>query len=86
LIASLIDYRTNISRIVKRGRDYEQIVEREYWEKLNSYYTQYFNEYQSSTILRINVDGLDFENNLKDRAYVLSLIDQKLAVLKQIAA
>lgn len=66
-------------RINKRGRDYEQIVEREYWEKLNSYYREYFDQYDASPVLRINVDNRDFENNPEDRAYVLGLIDAKLA-------
>lgn len=65
-------------RIQKRGRDYEQIVEREYWEKLNTEYTHYFNEYKLSPILKINVDNLDFENNPEDREYVLKLINDKL--------
>lgn len=67
-----------VYRISKRGRDYEQIVERAYWERLNSYYREYFNQYTSSPVLTINVDGLDFENNTADQQYVLSLIDQKL--------
>ncbi|MBB3113376.1 deoxyadenosine/deoxycytidine kinase [Paenibacillus phyllosphaerae] len=70
-----------IQRIQKRGREYEQIVERGYWEKLNKYYTEYFAQYNSSPILKINVDGIDFENNEEDRNYVLSLIDAKLAEL-----
>lgn len=67
-----------MNRIKKRGRDYEQIVEREYWEKLNTEYSAYFNEYELSPILKINVDNLDFENNPEDRAYVLNLIQEKL--------
>ncbi|MNP64040.1 Deoxyguanosine kinase [compost metagenome] len=70
-----------IQRISKRGRDYEQIVERAYWERLNSYYREYFNQYTSSPVLTINVDGLDFENNPADRQYVLSLIDAQLSEL-----
>lgn len=67
-----------MNRINKRGRDYEQVVEKAYWEKLNSYYRDYFEQYEASPVLRINVDNLDFENNPKDKAYVLDLIDAKL--------
>jgi deoxyadenosine/deoxycytidine kinase len=67
-----------IRRIQKRGRPYEQIVERSYWEKLNSEYQRYFESYDISPILKINVDGLDFENVEEDRKYVLSLIEEKL--------
>lgn len=67
-----------IKKIVKRGRDYEQIVEREYWENLNNEYQDYFRNYNISPLLRINVDELDFVNNEIDREYVLKLIKGKL--------
>lgn len=71
-----------IQRIQKRGREYEQIVEREYWERLNRYYRDYFRQYSCSPLLKINVDRLDFENNESDRKYVLSLIDRKLSEIE----
>jgi len=67
-----------INRIQKRGRDYELIVEREYWERLNNNYTNYFANYNFSPILKINVDNIDFENNLEDRKYVLCVINEAL--------
>lgn len=51
-------------RIQKRGRDYELIVERDYWQNLNDEYHDYFDQYSLSPVLRINVDNLDFENNV----------------------
>ncbi len=71
-----------ISRIQKRGRDYELIVEREYWERLNNNYTTYFDNYNFSPILKINVDNIDFENNLEDRKYILSVINEALNKLE----
>jgi deoxyadenosine/deoxycytidine kinase len=68
-------------RIQKRGRDYEKIVERGYWERLNANYRDYFDGYSISPILKINVDNLDFENNPEDRKYVLEIIDSKLKEL-----
>jgi len=65
-------------RINKRGREYEQVMKKEYWEQLNYYYQKYFSEYTASPILRINVDDRDFENNPEDKKYVLDLIDAKL--------
>ncbi|MGL5822086.1 MAG: deoxynucleoside kinase [Sarcina sp.] len=70
-------------RIQKRGRDYEQVVERAYWEELNHEYTTYFSAYDISPILRINVDNLDFENNQQDREMILKLIDDKLAEIEK---
>jgi len=71
-----------IDRIQKRGRDYELIVEREYWERLNNNYTNYFANYNFSPILKINVNNIDFENNLEDRKYVLSVINETLNKLE----
>lgn len=65
-------------RIHKRGRDYELIVERDYWQRLHDEYEDYFKEYTLSPVLRINVDNLDFENNEDDKKYVLNLIEEKL--------
>lgn len=67
-----------IKKINKRGRDYEKVVEKDYWLKLNQQYTEYFKNYDMSPILKINVDSLDFENNPKDREYVLNLIREAL--------
>jgi deoxyadenosine/deoxycytidine kinase len=68
-----------VAKINKRGRDYEKIVEREYWKKLNDNYRAYFADYDISPILKINVDKLDFENNAKDREHILVLIAEALA-------
>jgi deoxyadenosine/deoxycytidine kinase len=73
-----------IRRIKKRGRDYELIVEREYWERLDKEYKSYFNQYKISPILKINVDGLDYEHNLEDRKYVLDLIYSRLAEIDKV--
>ena len=67
-----------ISQIEKRGRDYELIVPHSYWESLNAHYRNYFENYNLSDILKINVDGLDFFNNENDRNYILNLIDDKI--------
>jgi deoxyadenosine/deoxycytidine kinase len=67
-----------IRRIMKRGRDYELIVERAYWERLNAEYETYFNQYNISEVLTINVDHLDFEANEDDREYILMRILERL--------
>ncbi|WCK57295.1 deoxynucleoside kinase (plasmid) [Aneurinibacillus sp. Ricciae_BoGa-3] len=71
-----------MKRIVKRGRDFEQVVEKEYWIKLNENYRQYFAQYSFSPVLTINVDSLDFENKNEDRKYVLTRIDEKLRQIR----
>lgn len=67
-----------INRINKRGREYEKIVERNYWERLNKNYQEYFGQYSISPILKINVDNLNFESNPKDREYIINLIKSNL--------
>lgn len=71
-------------RINRRGRDYEKVVEREYWEQLNSNYRNYFEKYNISPILKINVDNMDFENNPQHRSYLLKLIHNKLKEIQNI--
>lgn len=72
-----------IRRIQKRGFEYEQVVEREYWETLNNEYRTFFDQYTISPILKINVDALDFEKNSKDLDYIIELINEKLATLDE---
>lgn len=73
-----------MKRIKKRGRDYEQIVEKNYWEELNCEYKTYFDAYNISPILKINVDKLDFENVKEDREYILNIIENKLKEINNI--
>lgn len=69
---------TAIERIRKRGRSFEQAVERDYWERLHTKYETLFEHYTGSKLLVINVDHLDFEANEDDRAYVLLRIQEAL--------
>lgn len=70
-----------IRRIQKRGRDFEQIVERAYWEDLNSRYSAFFKDYNRSPLLVVDVSDLDFENNLEDRKFVIERINEKFQEL-----
>ncbi|TXT16218.1 MAG: dgk [Erysipelotrichaceae bacterium] len=70
-----------IKRIKKRGRDFEQNVERAYWERLNDKYETYFSKYDHSPMLVINVDHLDFEASEDDLAYVILRIKEALQQL-----
>lgn len=71
-----------VKRIAKRGRDYELNAEMDYWIKLNAEYREYFEQYNLSPVLKINVDDRDFENNEEDREYVISMIKAKLAEIE----
>lgn len=67
-----------IRRIHKRGRTFEIETENAYWERLNKEYRNYFDAYDASPIVKVNVDNLDFENKPKDRAYMIALIKEAL--------
>lgn len=72
-----------IKQIRARGRDYELEVESEYWDRLNKAYEEYFESYVLSPMLKIDVDGLDFKNNPLDQEYVISLIENELAIIER---
>jgi len=72
------DVDTALSRIQKRGRDYEQIVERDYWERLNKEYEAYFDAYNLSKILVIDVKEMDLKDNPLHRQQVLYQVKEAL--------
>lgn len=78
-----IDTDAAIERIKKRGRDYEQIVEREYWDNLNREYEDYFSEYNLSPLLIIDAKKYDIVENEADRKEVLRMIQEELDRLSQ---
>lgn len=69
-------------KIQRRGRDYEQIVPRDYWESLNRNYSSYFNSYNLSDILIVNVDDLDIRDNEEHREHFFKLVKDKLAEIE----
>ncbi len=73
-----IDTDSAIERIKNRGRDFEQIVEREYWENLNKEYNDYFDNYNLSPLLVIDASKYDMVNNAEDRKHIISLIEEEI--------
>lgn len=67
-----------IEKIKKRGRDYEQIVERKYWEDLNRHYRDYFNNYNLSKVIVFNMDELDVVKNPKDKEFFINKVKEAL--------
>lgn len=71
-----------LKKIKKRGREYEQDVNIQYWKDLNRHYREYFKDYNLSRLLVINVDNLDFVANEKDKDYIVNLIKKELDNIK----
>lgn len=78
-----IDTDSAIGRIKKRGRDYEQIVERAYWENLNREYEAYFSAYNLSPLLVIDAAKYDIMENFTDRKEVFEIIQRKIAEVRR---
>lgn len=66
-----------VSRIQKRGRDYEKGIRLEYLSGLNTRYDKWIGEYKGK-VLVLDTDGLDFENKPEDFSYVTDRIDAEL--------
>lgn len=67
-----------LSQISKRGREYESGIREDYLEGLNRRYEEWIGGYKAGKKLILNVDELNFEDNLDDFAKVISLIDAQL--------
>jgi len=61
-------------RIKKRGRPDELMVAESYWRALHQEYSDYYQNYRLSPLLTIDVDSLDFVNNLKDQEFIVSTV------------
>lgn len=73
-----INVENAIKKINERGREYELNVEREYWDSLNEEYTEFFNSYNSSPIIRIDINNLDIRDNEADRKKFFEVVKEKL--------
>ena len=69
---------TIIDRIEKRGRPEEREIPRVYLEKLQELYETWFDNYDRSPKLVIQVDDLDFVHSEEDRDAVIQLIKNQL--------
>lgn len=67
-----------MNRINKRGRDYEQIVERDYWQSLHNEYQDFFKSFNLSPVLKVDVTNVNYSNNENDKEFILNKIKEKL--------
>ena len=69
---------TLFERIQFRGRPEEKQIPREYMESLHSLYEQWFEKYDRSSKLVIDVDDLDFVHDPKDQQFLVEQIRDHL--------
>ena len=68
----------NLKRnIVKRGRSYEQEIENNYLEKIQTGYFEYIRQQQDMRILIIDTNHIDFVENEEDYLKILKIINQE---------
>lgn len=65
-------------QIQKRGREFEQTISDEYLLNLNQLYENFADTYIDGTLLTINVNDLDFENNPDDFNYIITEMNRTL--------
>jgi len=68
-----------VSKIHKRGRDYENSISIDYLSRLNERYEAWISTYDKDKMVIIDVDDLDFVENKKDLESLISEIDKSLA-------
>ena len=69
---------TLVNQISKRGRDFEQGIQRSYLETLNALYEDWIQRYKLGPLLIIESDNLDFVNNKNDLDDILATVKDHL--------
>ena len=85
MVYSETSFETILYRIKKRGRDYEQIDNnpelKDYYYKMWSAYQDWYQEYDASPKMKIDLDKYDLEDP-HNVATVLGMIDERLAQIR----
>ncbi len=78
----LIYLRADIPKLVrqiqKRGRDYEFAIRLDYLKNLNEHYEKWIGSYSLGKLLIIDVNNLDFIENVDDFSFIVNKIDLEL--------
>lgn len=85
MVYSETEFDTILYRIKKRGRDYEQIDQKpelkDYYYKMWSAYKKWYEEYDASPKMKIDLDKYNLENP-DNVAAVLTMIDEHLKEIR----
>ena len=68
-----------MSRIQKRGREMESTISRDYLTLLDSFYSDWINNFDLCPVLTLKTDDLDFVHQSKHLDTVVERINEKLA-------
>lgn len=69
-----------VSNIVKRGREFEQTVRKEYLKKIEDVYLEHFRQNQDQKTLIFDVSDADFVGNATDFQKMLSIVAENHTV------
>ena len=67
-----------VSKIHKRGSEYENSISIEYLSRLNERYEAWVSTYQKGKLLIVDVDEIDFVENKEDLGQIIEKIDAEL--------
>jgi deoxyadenosine/deoxycytidine kinase len=67
-----------VQQIEKRGRDFEYSMRLDYLRKLNEHYENWIGNYNLGKLLILDVNKLDFVENIDDFAFIVSRLDLQL--------
>ena len=86
LIHIKVSFETMMTRIIKRGRPYEQLDSdptlHEYYHELNRRYREFYDNYAESPKLEIDGDKYNFVEDDAAKEIVLKMIEEKLAEIR----
>lgn len=68
-----------LKRIHKRGREMESTISKDYLSLLDSYYTDWINNFDLCPVLTLKTDDLDFVHQTKHLDTVVEKINERLA-------
>jgi deoxyadenosine/deoxycytidine kinase len=70
-----------VSKIHKRGREYENSISIDYLSRLNERYEAWISTYDKGELLIIDVDDIDFVNNQVDLKNIIQEVDKKISII-----
>ena len=73
---------TLMKQIARRGRSFEQSIQRSYLEQLNRHYEDWIARYLIGPLLVVPSDNLDFVHKKEDLDYIIELVKKALPQLQ----